>query len=163
MPKTITSPVTRFPGTVLLHDPLPLSAVVIWEEAQAECSARPCPTAVDILRGGLDLEDDDKAGKDKLMQEYAAHFVKCADSKDVPRCRRALPEAAAHVRMLPAIRACVAEWHIEGFDLANPPGSPKASRVKFMDWLIGEIQKLYVAEEPDGDPNASRPEPSPTA
>jgi hypothetical protein len=55
--------------------------------------------------------------------------------------------------MLKALKACVEEWHIEGFDLSNPPGSPKVARSRFVAWLIGEVSAIYNEAEAVGDPN----------
>jgi len=155
MPKTITSPVPKFPGTVVLHDPLPLSAVVEWEEALADCKGHPCGAALKILSGMF----AEGADRDAVAAEYAAHYADCVESDRRPRCLPGLSDTAAQARTMKAIRPCVAEWHVENFDLANPPGSPKASRSRFVAWLIKEITDLYTEEDPTGDPNASRPAP----
>jgi len=65
--------------------------------------------------------------------------------------------------MIKAIRACVETWEVPAFDLANPPGSPKIARSKFIAWLITEIGLIYNEAEADGDPNESRLELTDTA
>ena len=145
MGKTIESPVKHFPGTVTLKDPLPLSACVEWEAGLDDCRPHPCPDGRKIIVDLADAEADKRSG---IVAEYGKHFASC------DKCKPGLSDTAAQERMIKAIRACILEWHINNFDLANPPGSPKLSRSKFVGWLIDEVTKVYVAEEPDGDPNA---------
>jgi hypothetical protein len=137
---------------VVLYDPLPLAAVVEWEEALSDCRGRPCGAAIKIISrmfGAADAE-----AREAISEEYAAHYSDCSESDNRPRCTLPLSDTATQARMVTAVRPCVQEWHIDGFDLANPPGSPKMSRSKFVAWLIKEITDLYVAEDPVGDPNA---------
>jgi len=59
---------------------------------------------------------------------------------------------------LPALMACVEEWHIAGIP-PNPtpetfPFSPRLATAKLIDWLIGEISKVYVGEIEEGEKNA---------
>jgi hypothetical protein len=139
--KTVESPITRFPGSVVLKDPIPLSACVAWEEALNDCKMAPCPEAYKILVAGQEKPDPDPA-------EFASHILTCKN------CRPALSDTAAQERMVKAVKSCVDEWNIPSFDLANPPGSPRIARSKFVAWIIGEINTIYNEAEPDGDPNA---------
>lgn len=161
MPKTITSPVSRFPGNVVLKDPIPLSACVEWERALADCQQSPCVAGAKILSHlwrdlpkwqETDTDEMRKQVEDELrkrvMGEYTDHVIDCKD------CRPALSDTAAQERMLKAIRPCVEKWDIPAFDLKDPPGSPKVARSKFVAWIIGEISAIYNETEPDGDPNA---------
>ena len=143
MSKLVTSPVIKFPGTVTLKDPLPLSACVEWEAALAECQPSPCNEGRKILMKMVDVDE-----RASIVDEYTKHFAGCKD------CRPGLSEVAAQERMLKVIKAMVESWSVPSFDLANPPGSPKTARSKFVGWIIGEISAVYNAEEPDGDPNA---------
>lgn len=154
MPKKITSPVTRFPGSVTLLDPIPLSACVAWEAALADCQPAPCSDGQKIL---MQLWREPEKSRDEVALEYTEHFTACKN------CRPGLSDTAAQERMIKAIRACVEAWDIPAFDLANPPGSPRVARSKFVAWLITEIGIIYNEAEADGDPNALQPEPTPTA
>jgi hypothetical protein len=158
MPKLIHSPVKRFPGDVVLLDPLPLAVVVAWEEAIKDCQTRPCAVGAEIL-GRTFLKDADRPA---LLAEYGHHFAECSASERIPRCRSKLGDSAAQERMIPAIRKCVAEWKIPNFDINNPPGNPKISRSQLVAWLVNEINNLYL-DEGLNDPNALSPEPMPTA
>jgi hypothetical protein len=143
MSKLVTSPVTKFPGTVTLKDPIPLSACVDWEAALAECQPSPCSEGRKILMQMIGVEE-----RAEIIAEYTKHFAGCAN------CKPGLTEVAAQERMLKAIKPMVESWDVSGFDLVNPPGSPRAARSRFVAWVIGEISAVYNAEEPDGDPNA---------
>ena len=145
MPKKIESPVSRFPGSVVLKDPIPLSACVEWEAALTDCQAAPCADGRKILLGMLDADEEQRAA---IFDEYAVHFAGC------DKCRPTLSDTAAQERMIKAIRPCVEEWNIPAFDLSDPPGSPKIARSKFVAWIIGQISAIYNEAEPDGDPNA---------
>jgi hypothetical protein len=153
MPKTVTSPISRFPGSVVLKDPIPLSACVEWEEALADCHPKPCLRAREIR---AKTWQKDAPPKEEVIAEYMAHFEACKD------CKGALSDTAAQERMLKSVRTCVEKWDVPAFDLQNPPGSPKVVRSKFVAWIIGEINTIYNEAEPDGDPNAFGGEPTPT-
>jgi hypothetical protein len=145
MSHKIDSPVTRFSGSVTIKDPLPLSACVEWEAALADCQSHPCADGRKILSGILGANDTTRAD---VIKEYAAHFSGCT------LCTPGLADTSAQERMMRAVRPCIEAWEIPAFDIENPPGSPKISRSKFVAWVIGEISRVYMAEEPDGDPNA---------
>jgi hypothetical protein len=59
---------------------------------------------------------------------------------------------------LPAILACVETWSLTGIPpsptLETFPFSPRLASAKLIDWLIGEISKIYTGEEEDGAKNA---------
>ena len=152
--KIVTSPVVKFPGTVTLKEPLPLDACVIWEAALQDCKARPCQKGVSIIADLNKLKKDESDKAKEIMDAYNAHFYTCIDSTEQPHCRPAKTDIEAQVRMLQAVKPCVAEWNIDGFDLANPPGSPKAASSELIGWLITDSSNIYIGEEPDGDPNA---------
>ena len=149
--KTVTSPVKRFPGTVGLKDPLPLDACILWEAAIQDCNPKTCPTGREILLPFFALDKDDER-RAEIVTAYNQHFYACVESENIPRCKPGKTEIQAQARLLPAVKACVESWGIEGFDLSNPPGSPKAARSELIGWIIGEVNKLYLGEEPD--PNA---------
>lgn len=105
MSKTITSPVKRFTGTVVLSDPLTFPQTFAFEDAI---------NAVGSVR----------------------------ETGSMARIRYAL---------LPGILACVEEWHLDKFPerpaLDNFPSSPRQSIAELIDWLVGEIGKLYQESE----------------
>ena len=166
--KVITSPVTKFPGTVGIKDPIPLSACVEWEAGLAECQPSPCSEGRVILNklwreqivAKKDASDEEKAEVEAaeikrravVSDEYETHFVSCTEKGN--GCKLGLTDIEAQARMLKAIRACVETWEVPNFDLVNPPGSPKIARSQFIGWLIGEINKIYNEAEAAGDPNA---------
>lgn len=152
--RIVTSPVTKFPGTVTLKEPLPLDACVTWEAALQDCKAKPCRKALSLLMPIYQIQKEDLEQSKEILNAYNEHFYTCVESTEHPHCKAGKNDIEAQVRMLQAVRPCVSEWHIDGFDLANPPGSPKAARSELIAWLITEISKIYVGEEPDGDPNA---------
>jgi len=65
---------------------------------------------------------------------------------------------------LPAIFACVEKWEIpnlpENLTIKNFPASPRLPTHDFIEWLYGEIKKVYFGEAEI--PNASSPTPSDT-
>lgn len=145
MGKVIESPVKKFPGTVTLKDPIPLDACVTWEQALDECGAKLCNV-------GQTLVSKIVKGDEKAREDLTAHYLKCKEDKT--GCREPLPETQAQARIIPSIKTCIEEWKIEGFDLSNPPGSPKLSRSKLIAWLVKEINDLYIDEGLDqSDPN----------
>jgi len=147
MGKKIESPVEKFPGSVTLKDPIPLSACVEWEAALADCQPSPCSEGRKILAQFWRTPEKER---DVVSAEYETHFIACSESGG--KCRVGLTDTAAQMRMLKSVRACVETWEVPAFDLANPPGSPKIARSKFIGWIIGEIATIY--NEADGDPNA---------
>ena len=141
--KKVESPVTKFPGSVTIKDPIPLSACVEWEAALSDCQPSSCSDGKKILMKMVGTEE-----RADIIDEYTKHFAGCE------KCRPGLPETAAQERMLKAIKTCVESWNVSDFDLVNPPGSPKKARSQFVAWVIREINTVYNAEELDGDPNA---------
>ena len=53
---------------------------------------------------------------------------------------------------LPAIMACVEKWELENFKPDPFPASPRGASHKLIEWLFGEIYKVYIGEF--DDPNA---------
>jgi hypothetical protein len=152
--KIVTSPVSKFPGTVTIKDPLPLDACVIWEAALQDCKPRACHVGVSIVSEMSKLKKEEAEKGQEILKAYNAHFYDCITKTEQPHCKPGKTDIEAQVRMLQAFKPCISEWKIDGFDLANPPGSPKAARSEFVGWLITEIAKVYLGEEPEGDPNA---------
>jgi len=124
MPKTITSSSKRWPGHVILHDPLNYDMVSAIDEAREEAYA--------IKPSNL-LSRKDKNGK--IIEEFV-----WSASLDGPR--------------VDAIVKCVAEWHLNsGFpekpDKGNFPMSPRNGPDNANDlvtWLWDEIYKVYTGE-----------------
>lgn len=108
MSRTITSPVKRFSGSVVLPDALTYPQLMAWEQALAAA------------------QGDGKSNTEAWSQ------------------------------LLPGILACVSEWHIAGMpERPTPetfPATPRASALKLLAWLMGEIQTTIKAE--DDAPNA---------
>lgn len=54
-------------------------------------------------------------------------------------------------KRLPAILACVSEWHLAGVpekpELETFPASPAKSAGNLIAWLFEEVNKLWLAEE----------------
>jgi hypothetical protein len=153
--KIVSSPVKKFPGTVGIKDPIPLSACVEWEAGLAECQPSPCSEGRRILTQFWRTPNKER---DVISSEYEEHFTSCVEKGG--KCRSGLTDTAAQARMIKSLKACVEEWHVDGFDLANPPGSPKIARSQFVAWLIGEVSNIYNEAEAAGDPNELRPEPT---
>ena len=55
--------------------------------------------------------------------------------------------------MLPGIMACVEAWELEGLDPDKFPASPRKESADLINWLIGEIARVYMGEEEKADPN----------
>jgi len=53
-------------------------------------------------------------------------------------------------RVMPAIFACVEKWELKDFPVEvnadNFPFSPRGESHKLIDWLFGEIFKIYTGE-----------------
>lgn len=99
MTKTISSPVERWPGEVVLRAPLTLPLVGEVEEALVEVNKKKANTA-----------------------RFSA--------------------------FLPAILACVAEWHLGGGfperpTLDNFPTAPAKDRNALLDWLTDAVLELW--------------------
>lgn len=101
----------RWKGHVLLHDPIPMVKLAIFEDAVNEALA--------------------------------------LDSK--------LSKAKSHVKIIPALVECVAEWHIEGFPesvtLETFPGAgtglSKVDVAILINILVDRILKLYQGQDPN--------------
>jgi hypothetical protein len=58
--------------------------------------------------------------------------------------------------MLPGVCACVEKWELEGMTNVTPdtfPATPRKDSAELLNWLIGEITRVYVGEEEKADPN----------
>jgi len=147
--KKITTPEgwTKFTGWVDFRDPIPLDAVLAYEEALNRARPRLCWEAMELR----------KVETDEGRQEFVKHFIDCCGKTDLPHCTPGMGETAAQKEMLPAVMACVEAWNIEG--ITNPtaktfPGTPKKAASQFLAWLIENIAAIYVGEELDkADPN----------
>lgn len=53
-------------------------------------------------------------------------------------------------KQIPAILACVEKWELENLPnpvtLDNFPASPRKATHQLIDWLFGEIKKIYIGE-----------------
>jgi hypothetical protein len=58
---------------------------------------------------------------------------------------------------LPAVIACVQEWHLDNFTPDPFPASPRGDSHKLIDWIFGELIKVYAGEAEI--PNESSPTP----
>ena len=62
-------------------------------------------------------------------------------------------DAALVLAFLPAIIACVSEWHLDGLPermtLENFPRRPKADRVNLAAFLVTNISEIFLAEDPN--------------
>lgn len=47
---------------------------------------------------------------------------------------------------LPAVTGCVEEWKLENFIPDPFPASPRADSHKLLDWIFGEIVKVYFGD-----------------
>jgi hypothetical protein len=130
MSKVATSPVEKFSGTVTLYDPLNMAQTLGWEKA--------IQTAESLRQRGIRVEKAKAEGKEALEEPvYLTDF---------------------NAIYLPAILACVEAWSLTGIPpsptLETFPFSPRLASAKLIDWLIGEISKIYTGEEEDGAKNA---------
>lgn len=149
MAKKVTTPEgwKRFTGSVEFRDPIPLDAVLAYEEALDRARPRLCMDAMELRK---DSSDEGK-------RAFLEHFIECCQKTELPHCRMGMSETAAQKEMLPAVLACVEAWHIAGID--NPtvrsfPGTPKQAASQFLAWLIDNIASIYAGEELDKtDPN----------
>jgi len=164
MPKTVTSPVEKFTGTVILFDPLPLPAVLAYEESRARVAPHYCPEAWGMIvelpeskravaKDLSDLTDKEKKDRTKTLSALASHQEECK------KCRSGLLGTAANIEHLNAILPCVMEWHLDGVpETPNSntfPGSPREESTRLIDWLIKEIGYIYTGEVlQENDPNA---------
>jgi hypothetical protein len=74
----------------------------------------------------------------------------------IQKDRENITERRAEGLWIPAILACVEEFHLDNFPehptFETWPASPDLSRVKLISWLIGEITNLF--KEANEIPNA---------
>lgn len=154
----LTSPVTKFPGTVVLIEPLSLDACLAYEEARQKLSAQFCPEAYKIQVRLIKAKEEDK-DTEKILEELSLHFASCFESDKKPRCKPGLSGAAADKACIPALLACVKEWHIDGVPdkptATTFPGTPRLDSHSLIEWIMSEIQTLYEGDKLDEtDPNA---------
>jgi hypothetical protein len=122
--KTLTSPVKKWPGTIVLPDYLNMTQAIAWEDAIADARS---------LLPDIEFEytEDNKIDTTKLTPE---HFKYLSVSQSLKYAEK----------MLPGILACVSEWNLEGLDAQNFPATPRQARIDLFIWLISEITKLYI-------------------
>ena len=101
MSKQITSPLTRWAGTVTISDPLTIP--------QAH-----------LIEAGL---------KQPEAQEEGRIWLSVIDEMK-----------------LPAILGCVEKWELENFTHDPFPASPRSDSHKLVDWIYGELLKVYFGE-----------------
>lgn len=101
MPKTITSPIKRWPGSVTIADPLTLP--------QAQ-----------LIENGLEKPD---------TKEGERIWLTVIDTMK-----------------LPAVLGCVEKWELENFKSDPFPASPRGDSHKLIDWIFGEMLKVYFGE-----------------
>lgn len=104
MSKQITSPLKRWPGSVVIADPLTIPQAQFIE-----------------------------AGLKQPAQKGEKVFFTALD-----------------VMKLPAVLACVEKWELENFPPAvgmdNFPASPRKDSHLLVDWIFGELLKVYSGE-----------------
>lgn len=91
---------------------------------------------------------------DPLTLHQALAWEKAVRAAQPPEEGTTLTEV--NIAILPGVCACVETWELEGLgDLtpANFPGSPRRASSELLNWLIGEITRVYAGEEEKIDPN----------
>lgn len=148
MSKKATSPVKRWPGHVILKDPIPLMLVLEYERAIQANRSTFCDDGTELLLSFLD--EKEKEAKDKKLQLLSAHIARC------PEYIPAKTGTEADGTLLPAIIKCVDEWHLrdypENVTIDTFPYTPKNDAALIVDWLVGEITEIYVG----GDISAAK-------
>jgi len=126
MSKILTSPVKKWSGTIVIPDFLTIEQAMKWEESIE--GARNLLPDVDFeyVDGHIDVS--------KLKPEHLEYFNVSHSLK-------------YHNELVPGIKACVIEWHLENFDPENFPATPRQSRIDLINWIVSEITKLYKDAE----------------
>lgn len=118
--KRIESPSKRWPGHVILHDPLNLAMVFAIEDAQDK--------AVELEPSKF-LQRINEQGQTQI----SVHWSSRSDGL-----------------IIPAILKCVSEWHLSNFpEQVNEdsfPATPRKDARELIDWLWGEVNKIYIGE-----------------
>src|SRR5574343_977693 len=116
--KKINSPSKRWPGHVVLHDPLNLEQVFAIEDAQ---------DAATELEPSKFLQKVNELGQVQVSTTWSSRVDGL---------------------LIPAILKCVNEWHLENFpdepNLEYFPATPRKDARELIDWLWSEIDKLYT-------------------
>jgi hypothetical protein len=124
MAKTITSPSKRWPGTVILSDPLSMPQVMAFEDAIQNAREQ-------AIEHGNTVTVKDKDG----VEKEAANAMSARYMNGI----------------LPGICVCVEKWELQGLpEKVTPdifPGSPKMDSAELLAWLIREITELYRGAE----------------
>ncbi len=135
MPKLITSPVDKFPGTVTLHDPLSFPMIITIEEA--------------VAAAGEFRTYDFFCGKCKHEVDVDQILKPCPKGEGVIMQRINWDESGTsseyHNALTPAVMEGVQSWALEG--VGNPPeyfpGSPATAANMLVKWIFDEIMVLY--------------------
>ena len=129
MPKTITSPVRRWPGTVILSDPLSIPQTIAFEDALNKSQA-------DAKERGDIVRIKNSKGKESEVANAASGRYRLI--------------------ILDGILPCVEGWQLDGLPETLTkdtfPGTPRIPSVELIAWLVEEISKLFI--EANDVPNA---------
>lgn len=120
MPKILTSPIARFPGTVVLKDPLTYPDLIAWSEAMS--NAR------------IAAEQSQRRAKDMEMPELASAGGASSDAALIPGILACVSEW--HLDNFPA-KPTAETW----------PATPRKSVIEMITWLSGGISDLMSEEE----------------
>lgn len=139
MSKTITSPLQRWAGEVIIADPLTLP--------QAE-----------LIENGFEKDEPEELinARNKYFESVNNKGETSQETMSLKLDLLLLLEknrqyhTVADKRQFPAIFACVEKWNLSNFP-ANPspenfPMSPRGDSHKLIAWLFSEIRKVYFGE-----------------
>ena len=139
MPKKIHSPVERWPGHVILKDPIPLMLVLEYERAIDDNRSKFCDEGVRLFLAFHEADEENRPPALELLREHTAH---CDEY------RPAKTGTEADSTLLPVVLKCVSEWQLDNFP-DNPtvdtfPGTPRVDAAKLIDWLVMSVTDIYA-------------------
>ena len=141
MPKKMHSPVDRWPGHVILKDPIPLMLVMEYERAIDENRSKFCDTGFELFLAFHNADDDDKPGALDALKEHADE---CSEY------RPAKTGTEADSTLLPIVLKCVDEWQLDNFpdnpSVENFPGTPRLAAASLIDWLVTGVTSIYAGD-----------------
>ena len=149
MPRKFISPSERWPGSVTLVDPMPMSMVLEYERLTRELGTHFCPVGLELLMKFQEEQDPD--AKEVARKELNAHALECFESNEPGHCEMSKFGAKRDSVYLPFILRSVEKWELGNFPEAvteeSFPGTPRLESGQLFDWLVRCLDDIYSGNE----------------
>jgi len=138
--KVITSPIERFAGSVTIADPLTIPQA---QAVEAGMEKEPEPQELKDARQAFMDAFKEYGGTDPRVIELHTKYREIG-------AKYTVFFSAMDKKQIPALIACVEKWELDNIPnnvtIDDFPASPRKETHMLVDWLYGEIYKVYAGE-----------------